>query len=243
MPMLDQSGFRNVLLQLLPPKFMASLAKDMRRMELPVKYVLAPANAPTEVIFFIECGLASVVALSPDGEMVEIAHIGYEGMSGSHLVLMTDRTPNLTFMQVHGSGYVISSQAFLGALHECVQAQDILRRYVQSFELQLAQSALANARYRVHQRLARWLLMCHDRLDGDVLPLTHELLATMLGVRRSGVTDELHILEEKKAILTMRGKVSIIDRLRLETIAQGCYGIPEREYERLLGRSFQRGLS
>jgi CRP-like cAMP-binding protein len=106
-------------------------------------------------------------------------------------------------------------------------------------ELQLAHSALANARYNIPERLARWLLMSHDRLEGNDLPLTHEFLALMLGVRRSGVTGELHVLEGSHAIRATRGNVHIRDRSKLEDIAGGCYGLPEREYERLLGFSFR----
>ena len=95
---------------------------------------------------------------------------------------------------------------------------------------------MANARYSVHERLARWLLMSHDRLDGDDLPLTHEFLAIMLGVRRSGVTDQIHILEGIGAIKATRGNIHIISRSKLENVAGGSYGLPEQEYHRLIGR-------
>ncbi|AIC31447.1 helix-turn-helix domain-containing protein (plasmid) [Rhizobium etli bv. mimosae str. IE4771] len=100
-------------------------------------------------------------------------------------------------------------------------------------ELQLAHSALAAAKYSMHQRLARWLLMCHDRLAGDV-PVTHEFLAAMLGVRRSGITEHLHVLEGIHAIKSTRGNVRILDRRALIEVAGGCYGGPEAEYERLI---------
>jgi hypothetical protein len=100
-------------------------------------------------------------------------------------------------------------------------------------ELQLAQTALAAAKYSMHQRLARWLLMCHD---GAELPLTHDFLALMLGVRRAGVTGQLHILEGMHAIRSTRGVVRILDRGKLIDIAGGCYGLPEREYDRLIGK-------
>jgi CRP-like cAMP-binding protein len=113
--------------------------------------------------------------------------------------------------------------------------QPLFLRYIHSCSLQMAHSALANARYSVYERLARWLLMVHDRLDGDDLPLTHEFLSLMLGVRRSGVTDQIHILEGGHAIKATRGNVKVLDRAKLRQIADGCYGVPEREYERLIG--------
>jgi len=100
--------------------------------------------------------------------------------------------------------------------------------------IQSAHAALANGRYSLQQRLARWLLMCHDRLDGDELPLTHEFLALMLGVRRSGVTLALQLLEGEHVIKARRGCVHMLDRNRLERVAQGCYGVPEEEYKRLV---------
>ena len=101
---------------------------------------------------------------------------------------------------------------------------------------------LANGRYSMQERLARWLLMCHARLDGDHLELTHEFLALMLGVRRSGVTNELHILEGIHAIKATRGNVRVVDRDRLEEVAGGCYGLPEREYERLIGLTISTAM-
>ncbi|NNH68144.1 Crp/Fnr family transcriptional regulator, partial [Rhizobium laguerreae] len=114
------------------------------------------------------------------------------------------------------------------------EVRQLLLRYVHTCELQLAHSALAAAKFNVHQRLARWLLMCHDRIDGNHLPLTHDFLALMLGIRRAGVTNELHILEGMHAIKSTRGNVRILDRNKLIEIAGGCYGVPELEYERLI---------
>ena len=112
--------------------------------------------------------------------------------------------------------------------------------YVHCCDIQLAQSALANGRYNMHERLARWLLMCHDRLAGHDLPRTHEFLALMLGVRRSGVTNELHVIEGLRAIRSTRANVRILNRERLEEIAGGSYGVPEKEYERLIGLPIRR---
>ncbi len=101
--------------------------------------------------------------------------------------------------------------------------------------IQTAHSALANGRYTIQERLARWLLMCHDRLGKDDLPLTHEFLSLMLGIRRSGVTEALHALEGVQIVKAGRGHIHLRDRLRLEEIAGGCYGVPEAEYAKLIG--------
>jgi CRP-like cAMP-binding protein len=108
-------------------------------------------------------------------------------------------------------------------------------RYVEAFQVQVAHTALSHGSYTIEERLARWLLMCHDRLDGDDLPLVHEFLALMLGVRRSGVTLALQILEGAGVIHAKRGLITVHDRAKLQEIAGGSYGVPEVEYRRLIG--------
>jgi CRP-like cAMP-binding protein len=233
-----QGRVKNRLLRLLPDEAFRLLAPHLEPIDLPVKRSLVRAREPIEHVCFIENGLASMVAESSDGKSIEIRHIGYEGVAGYPVVLGVDRTPNRTFMQVSGAGIRIATDDFLPVL-ENHAARQLLLRYVHTCELQLAHSALAAAKYNMHQRLARWLLMCHDRLDGNDLPLTHEFLALMLGVRRSGVTDELHVLEGLHAIKATRGNVHILDRSMLIEIAGGCYGVPEEEYERLIGAELQ----
>jgi CRP-like cAMP-binding protein len=195
---------------------------------------------PTDSVYFLEAGLASLVATNSDDESVEVGHIGYEGMAGIHLLLKVEQTPNRTFMQVAGRGIKVPTAALLAAVDEVPSARDLLLRYTHCCELQLAQSALANARYNMSERLARWILMCHDRLLDNDLPLTHEFLSLMLGVRRSGVTNEIHILEGAHAIKATRGNIRVLDRQKLEDMAAGSYGIAEQEYERYVGFPIRR---
>ena len=232
-----QPTIANRLLAALRPEHFAEFSPHLDFVELPVKHVLVEANIPTTHVCFLASGLGSMVTTSPDDEAVEIGHIGREGMTGAHVLLMTERTPNRTFMQVTGSGYLMPAAALMDIASRNLPVRQLLLNYVHTCELQLAQSALSNARYSVYERLARWLLMVHDRMDGDDLPLTHEFLGLMLGVRRSGVTDQIHLLEGIQAIKATRGNVHIRDRPQLEAIAGGCYGIPEHEYERLIGLS------
>jgi CRP-like cAMP-binding protein len=234
MLMFTQSEVRNRLLKALPPTAFMVLSRHMEKLTLPVKEVLVEANQPTSHVCFIESGLGSVVAESSDGETVEVGHVGREGMTGYHVLLMTETSTHKTFMQSAGTGIKVPVHTLRAICEEHPSVRDMLLRYVHSCEVQLAHSALANARYSMHERLARWLLMCHDRLDGDDLPLTHEFLSLMLGVRRSGVTDQLHILEGLHAIKATRANIRIVDRAQLEEIAGGCYGLPEKEYARLI---------
>jgi CRP-like cAMP-binding protein len=229
-----QSSVQNRLLKALCPEDYDVLIPHMSLVDLPLRHVLVEPDQPTLYVHFMEEGIASVVAVSTDDESVEVGHLGREGLSGTHVLLMTTVTPNKTFMQVAGAGWRIPVPALSAVLKERSGPRELFLRYVHSCELQLAHSALANARFNMIERLARWLLMCHDRMEADDLPLTHEFLSLMLGVRRSGVTDQLHILEGIRAIKATRGNVRVLDRQKLVSLAGGCYGIPEREYERLV---------
>jgi CRP-like cAMP-binding protein len=232
---LSKSSVRNRLLQAMSEDDFARLAPHLEPVILSVKDMLVEPNQPIEHVHFLEEGLASVVAISPDNERLEVGHIGREGMTGEPVILTVDQTPHQTFIQVAGSGLRMRAEALSGAMEASPSLKSLLLRWVQVLMIQTAQSALANGRYTIQERLARWLLMCHDRLDGDDLPLTHEFLSLMLGVRRSGVTEALHVLEGVKIVRTSRGRIHVLDREKLEEIAGDCYGLPEAEYAKLIG--------
>jgi len=231
---IDRLKVTNHLLKRLSETAYSTLQPHMERLDLPVRHSLITPNLRTEFVYFVESGIASVVASSESGQSVEVGHIGREGMAGAHVILKADRTPTSTYMQVAGEVIRIPVAVFNEVLATNEDARDLFLRFMQHLSIQVAQSALANARYDVPARLARWLLMSHDRLDSDDLPLTHEFLALMLGVRRSGVTDHLHIAEGIHAIKATRGNIRILDREKLMQIAGDCYGLPEREYARLV---------
>ncbi|MEZ2223470.1 Crp/Fnr family transcriptional regulator [Rhizobium sp. RCC_161_2] len=222
------------MLRRLPEETFDYVARHLKLVDLPVRRPLVRSREPIEHVCFLESGIASMVAESVDGRSVEIRHIGFEGVAGYPVILGVDQTPNKTFMQVPGRGFQISTEDFLPILdHQ--ETRILMLNYVHTCEMQLAHTALAAAKFTMHQRLARWLLMCHDRIEGNSLPLTHEFLGLMLGVRRSGVTNELHILEGMHAIKSTRGNIRILNRDLLVEIAGGSYGIPEEEYQRLIG--------
>jgi CRP-like cAMP-binding protein len=236
---IDQSRVQNILLQRISPQAFDALRYGMEAVVLPVKMELIAPGKQTSHVYFLGSGLASLVAASKDEE-IEVGHIGREGMAGVHTLLKVDQTPNRTFMQIAGDGIRVPTSLVHEVMSQHVEASDLLLRYVQFTVLQLAYSALANARYKMPERLSRWLLMCHDRVDSDNIPLTHDFLSLMLGVRRAGVTDELHVLEGLGAIRSTRGNVQVLNRQRLEELAGGSYGAPEREYERLIGAGLER---
>ena len=234
MTRLSQVVIKNRLLRRLPDEAFEYLSARVRPVDLPLRQPMVVPGQPIRHICFIESGLASMVAASGEGKSLELRHIGFEGIVGYPALLGVDHTPNSVMMQVAGRGLQVSVDHILHLLDDR-QTRELILRYVHTCELQLAHTALAAAKYSMNERMARWLLMCQDRLESDELPLTHEFLSLMLGVRRSGVTEQLHILEGLGAIRSTRCNVHVRSRQLLLEIAGGCYGTPEQEYERLIG--------
>jgi CRP-like cAMP-binding protein len=228
---------RNLLVRALTVQDFGLLEPHLEPLALNRGDVLVQPNEPIEHIYFLEDGIASVVANTDDGRRIEVGIHGREGMSGTAVLLGTDRTPHEIFIQVSGSALRMRSNDLQWAIRQSPSLHQLLLRYVQAFQVQTAYTALSNGSYRIEERLARWLLMCHDRLDGDDLPLTHEFVSKMLGVRRPGVTLALQVLESAKVISARRGLLTVVNRAKLEEIAGGSYGPPEAEYTRLMARS------
>lgn len=190
--------------------------------ELPLRKQLAVRRRRIDEVYFIESGIASVIA-NGAGKQIEIGLIGREGMSGLGVVMGDDRSPHDTFMQIAGRGLRISASKLRDADEQSKTLHRTILKYAHSFLVQTSQTALANGRSRIEERLARWLLMARDRMDSDDLPLTHEFLALMLGTQRPGVTVALHALERSGLIVTARGKITILDRQALKESADGTY--------------------
>ena len=201
---------------------LALLKPHLAPVELPLRKQLEIPNRNIEHVYFPTRGFASVVAKSSVGS-IEVGLIGRESMSGLAVIMGASRTQNATYMQSAGAGYRISASN----LRECMEQSATLRlrllRFGHAFLMQVAQTALVNARNKLEERLARWLLMAADRTDGNDLQMTHEFLAIMLGVRRAGVTIALGLLESKAIIRIGRGKISVLDRGALVKLSNGAY--------------------
>lgn len=181
-------------------------------------------------VFFFEGGLSSEIAGANGDKTIEVGCIGLEGFSSVPAILGIDSTPHFAFMQCGGPALRIEVDALRATMDECRELRELLMRYAHVFLIQVATTALADGRYGVERRLARWVLMGRDRI-GYELPLTHDFLALMLGVRRPSVTDALHRLEGKHAIKAERGLILIKDVEKLKALAGPIYGIAEKEYE------------
>jgi CRP-like cAMP-binding protein len=208
------------------------LAPNLKQAELAMRQTLEKANEPIEHVYFLEDGIASVVGDSKTFGQIEIGIIGKEGMTGLQVVLGNSRSPYETFIQIPGNGLRIEAEKLRSAMDKSRTLQQLLLRYVQVFMIQTSQTALSNAAALLSQRLARWLLMCEDRLASRQIPITHEFMAMMLGVQRSGVTIALGELESRDLIRGKRGLITILDRPTLEKLTNGSYGVAEAEYKR-----------
>lgn len=227
--------FRNELLRRMPVADFDRLEPDIERCTLALRAPLEIPRQPIEAVYFMEAGIASVVAKTSNGRDAEVGFIGFEGMTGSALVMGDDRSIHECYVQSAGEAARILAGAFTSALKESPTLRLYLLRYVQSLHIQTGFTALANARSKLEDRLARWLLMCDDRVDGSQLTVTHDLVSLMLGVRRPGVTVALQLLEGRGLIRSHRGEILIRDRQGLIDLANGSYGPPEAEYSRLVG--------
>ncbi|MSU91570.1 helix-turn-helix domain-containing protein [Rhodobacteraceae bacterium 2CG4] len=197
--------------------------------------VLESANRSIESVYFPVSGIGSIIALGTNGRRVESGLFGRDGMSGTSVLIGADRSPNDTLMQVPGHGQSIPVDRLNDLMEQNPALRRHLTRYVQALMIQTAHTALSNVHAKLEDRLARWILMCHDRIDGNSLAQTHEFLSIMLGVRRAGVTIGIHILEGKGMIRATRGRIQILDREGLEAEAEQIYGVPEAEYSRFYG--------
>jgi CRP-like cAMP-binding protein len=225
---------QNLLLASLSSPDLALLQPLLAPVTLALRYVLEKPDKPVDAVYFPEAGFASVVAVQAKGAKVEVGLIGREGMSGLTVVLGNHLAPHSTYMQAAGHGQRISTVDLRTAMQGSASLHGSFLKYVQVFMVQTAHTAIANARAKLDERLARWILMAHDRLDDKSLPLTHEFLSLMLGVRRAGVTEALHALKARKLIGSARGAIVVRNRKGIERMAGAAYGAPEAEYRRLI---------
>ncbi|SPJ24903.1 Crp/Fnr family transcriptional regulator [Palleronia abyssalis] len=225
----------NILLASLSPDLRAVLAPHLELVRLEQRSALEyPQEKIERVTFPVDC-VGSMVAVGDEGRRIEVGLFGFDGMSGTSIVMGVETSPLEVFVQVAGDGYTIDTEVFRGLLDQHDALELHFKRYIHCLNIQTTQTALSNGQSKLEERLARWLLMCHDRVSDDRMALTHDFLSIMLGVRRAGVTVGTHILEGKGLIRAGRGVITILDRDGLEAEARGSYGVAEKEYARLFG--------
>jgi len=219
----NRSSILNLILLGLPAHELTAAVMKLEFVELPTPSVLHEAGEPLAHAYFIDSGLASVLNVMTDGKSVEVGLAGKEGFIGLPLVVGLSTSPTQVIMQVGGSAYQMTAADFKEVLSHSPVLEKKLNRYAQTLGMQATHVAACNRLHEVDERLARWLLMSQDRLGGDVVPLTQEFLAHMLGTRRASVTVAAGILQKAGFITYNRGSVRIDDRSGLEDAACECY--------------------
>lgn len=214
---------QNLILSRLSAADLQLLEPDLEAVELPIRKVLERRQRRIDSVYFPESGFASVVANGADKRPIEVGIVGREGMTGLAVVLGSDRPDNDTYIQAAGQGQRMKASALRKALDRSPSLHRAMLHYVHSFLNQTTRTALANGRSKIEERLARWLLMADDRIDGGELLLTQEFLAIMLGVTRPGVTVAVKQLQLAGMITKKRSRIIILDRDALEAEANGTY--------------------
>ncbi len=230
----DDPAIRNRLLAALPPADYRRIAQDLKTVPTRVKQVLHKHGESAAHVYFPNDGVCSMVTVMADGAMVEVATIGSEGLVGVNVFLGADITPGTTLVQVgDGSAARMSVAAFRREIDRRGAFQDVVGRYTQALVATVMQSVACNTLHRLQQRCCRWLLMTHDRVQGDEFGLSHEFLAVMLGARRPTVTLVAGSLQKAGVIRYKHGHVRVLDRGRLEDLSCECYVTIRRHFARL----------
>jgi len=206
----------------------------MKLVELPLGTSLYEPYVPLEHVYFPEDGVASLLTQLDDGIETEVATVGREGMVGLPAFFGVESVPGRAIWQVSGKALMLPTKVLRRETQQGGALNDVLRLYAQGLFTQISQSASCNRRHEIGQRCSRWLLMTHDRANGDEFELTHQFLSKMLGVRRAGVSVAAGILQKADLIKYSRGRITILDREGLEAISCECYRIVREELDRLL---------
>lgn len=226
---IEAPAVRNEILLSLPAKEFATLVAELEFVELRAHDLLNEMGEVIEFCYFMNSGMTSILSVMSDGKGVEVGLTGKEGFIGLPVIVGLKTSPTRAIVQIAGSAFRLSVAQLLPALSKCPQLERRLNRYSQELSMQATQVAACNRLHEVEQRLARWLLMSQDRVNGDVVPLTQEFLSHMLGTRRASVTVAAGVLQKAGLIKYVRGTVNIVNRSRLEDAACECYGIITRQ--------------
>ena len=225
---------QNRLLAVLPAAERERLDLHLEPVSMALGEVVYESGSQLEYVYFPTTSIVSLLYVMADGASAEIAVVGNEGMVGVVLFMGGETTPSRAIVQSAGSAYRLPGHAMKEEFVRGGAMQHLLLRYTQALLTQMAQTAVCNRHHSVDQQLCRWLLLSLDRLPSNKLTMTQELIANMLGVRREGVTEAAGKLQSAGLIQYSRGRITVLDRPRLEARACECYGVVKRESDRLL---------
>jgi CRP-like cAMP-binding protein len=224
----------NDLLASMPAAEWTRIGPQLETVDLPLGKVLYESGASMGHVYFPSTAIVSLLYVMEDGASAEIAVVGHEGVVGIALFMGGETTPSRAVVQSAGQGYRLRASAIKEEFNRSGPVMHLLLRYTQALITQMAQTAVCNRHHSLDQQLCRWLLLSLDRLDGNELVMTQELIANMLGVRREGVTEAALKLARLGLIRYARGHITVLDRAALEGRVCECYAVVKNEYDRLL---------
>jgi CRP-like cAMP-binding protein len=224
----------NHLLAVLPQAEYTRWLPQLEWVDMPLGRVLYESGAPLSHVYFPTTAIVSLLYVMENGASAEIAVVGHEGIVGIALFMGGNTTPNRAVVQSAGQGFRLKAQVIKEEFNHSLVVMHLLLRYTQALITQMAQTAVCNRHHTLDQQLCRWLLLSLDRLEGNDLAMTQELIANMLGVRREGVTEAALRLQKAGLISYARGHIKVLDRPGLEQRTCECYVVVKTEYDRLL---------
>jgi CRP-like cAMP-binding protein len=236
-----QSPQQNHLLSALLPDERERLYPHLRLVSMPLGKVLYEPGDALEYVYFPTNSIVSLLYVLESGASAEISVVGNEGLIGIALFMGGDTTPSRAIVQSAGHAYRLAGHRLKDEFHRSGGLQLLLLRYTQALITQMAQTAVCNRHHSVDQQLCRWLLLSLDRLTSNKLVMTQELIANMLGVRREGVTDAAGKLQKLGVISYSRGRITVLDRPKLEVLCCECYSVVKKESDRIEALTGYRG--
>nr|WP_245732356.1 Crp/Fnr family transcriptional regulator [Solimonas aquatica] len=225
---------KNHLLQALPVEVRHRIFPHLKLVPLTLGQVLYESGDALRHVYFPTDAIVSLLYVMESGASAEISVVGNEGLIGIALFMGGESTPSRAIVQSAGHAYQLAGQRLKDEFNRHSEMMTLMLRYTQSLITQMAQTAVCNRHHSVDQQLCRWLLLSLDRLPSNRLTMTQELIANMLGVRREGVTDAAGKLQKLGVISYSRGKITVLDRPRLESLSCECYAVVKKETDRLL---------
>jgi CRP-like cAMP-binding protein len=229
-----QDPKKNHLLAVVPETEWLRLGPHLVRIDMPLGQVVYESGDRLDHVYFPTTSIVSLLYVMEDGASAEIAIVGNEGLIGIALFMGGETTPSRAIVQSAGEAYRLDARILKEEFHRAGPVQRLLLRYTQALITQMAQTAVCNRHHSIDQQLCRWLLLSIDRLPSNELKMTQELIANMLGVRRSGVTEAALKLQDAGLIRYSHGHIEVLDRPGLEKRVCECYGVVRREFDRLL---------
>lgn len=225
---------QNHLLAALSTEVQNRLFPSLELVELPLGKVLYESGDTPRYVYFPIDSIVSLLYVMEDGASAEVSVVGKEGFIGIALFMGGESTSSQAIVQSAGYAYMLLGQRFKDEIHRHGELQVLLLRYTQALITQMTQTAVCNRHHSIEQQLCRWLLLCLDRLPNNRVIMTQELMASMLGVRREGITEAAGKLQKQGAIEYNRGEIRVLDRLKLERLCCECYAVVRKETDRLM---------